>query len=76
MIFAINLGDSADISVEAEDSQQVRRDLDIEYIGAVPDLYWLIQIVVKLSDLTGNQDVLLRLKLGESTSPSARIRLK
>lgn len=77
MIFAINLGDSADVIVEAEDSQQVRRDLVIEYIDPVPDLDWLIQIVVKLSDeLTGNQDVLLRLKVGGATSPSARIRLK
>ncbi len=81
MLFAINLGlldgDTSSVTAEAEDAQEAVHPLTVEFVGPVPNLDWLTQVVVKLPDqISGNQDLLLRLQFQGMTSNSARIRIR
>lgn len=77
MIFAINLGgDSQEITVHAEVGQQMIENPTVEFIGEVPDLNWVTQIVFKLPDgLTGGEDLLLSLEVNGVPSNKARVRI-
>lgn len=60
MLFAtdIPVEDFSSVTVQAEDSQQRVLPLAVEYVGKVPNLSWLIQVVVRLPDeLTNAGDV-------------------
>jgi uncharacterized protein (TIGR03437 family) len=52
MVFSTNLSLTPDIVVtaRAEDSLQTVYQLPIEFIGSVPGLSWLTQVVVRLPD--------------------------
>jgi uncharacterized protein (TIGR03437 family) len=82
MLFALNLNllpgeNSSAVTARAEDSQMNLYPLTVEYVGAVPDLSWLTQVVVKLPDnLPTGQDVLVSITLHGQTSNKARIKIK
>lgn len=78
MIFAINLGgDSPEIAVRAEVGQQMIADPGVKFVGPVPNLNWVTQIVVELPDgLNGGQDLLLSLEVNGVTSNKAGVRIK
>ncbi len=55
MLFAINLDllageDSSAVTAQAEDSQFNTYSLTVEFVGEVPNLDWVSQVVVKLPD--------------------------
>lgn len=82
MLFAVNLdllpGESSSaVTARAEDSQLNVYPLTVEYVGAVPDLNWLTQVIVKLPDnLPAGQDVLVSITWHATTSNKARITIK
>lgn len=82
MLFAVNLDllpgeNSSAVTARAEDSQLNLYPLTVEYVGAVPDINWLTQVVVKLPDnLPAGQDVLVSITLHGQTSNKARLRIK
>lgn len=82
MLFSRNLEllhneDASVVNVEAEDSQGRVYILPVEYVGKVPDLDWLSQIVVKLPDEINNTgDVRVSIKLRGVVSNKAIISIK
>ena len=82
MLFAVNLDllpgeNSSAVTARAEDSQMNLYPLTVEYVGAVPDINWLTQVVVKLPDnLPTGQDVLVSITWHATTSNKARITIK
>jgi len=82
MLFAtgVKLGPgegAANISAVAEDSQGGTHPLTVEFVGTVPSLSWLTEIVVKLPDgLTNANTGLVSITLHGSSSNKARIGIK
>jgi hypothetical protein len=71
-------GESASVvTARAEDAQQRTYPLVVEYVGTVPTLYWMTQVIVKLPDeLEGAGDVRVSLSLRGATSNKAVINIK
>ncbi|HKC62726.1 MAG TPA: hypothetical protein VKB86_03770, partial [Pyrinomonadaceae bacterium] len=68
---------SSAISVQAEDNESHVYPLTIEYVGKMPDLDWMTQIVVKLPDeITNAQQVWLTVRLRDVVSNRAFINIK
>ena len=82
MLFAVNLDllpgeDSSAVTVLAEDAQMNVYPLTVEYVGTVPGLSWLTEVVVALpGNLTTAQDVLVSVTWHTRTSNKARITIK
>ncbi|HKQ50950.1 MAG TPA: hypothetical protein VJT74_01185 [Pyrinomonadaceae bacterium] len=69
--------DISAISALAEDEQGVVHDLTVEYVGAVPGLDAIKQLVVILpSDVNGSKTLWLKLSLRGMTSNRALLRIK
>lgn len=82
MLFAtgVKLGPgegAANISAIAEDSQGGTHPLTVEFVGTVPSLNWLTEIVVKLPDSLANANTaLVSITLHGSSSNKVRIGIK
>ena len=80
MLFAVNVqpGETASVVTgQAEDSQHNIYPLTVEYVGIVPGLGWLTQIVVKLPDALINAgDVSVSINVGGVASNKALIKIK
>jgi glucose/arabinose dehydrogenase len=82
VLFAANLDllpneDSSAVTVRAEDPQLNVYPLTVEYVGKVPDLNSLTQVIVRLPDnLPAGQDVLVSITLHGQTSNRARITIR
>lgn len=82
MLFAVNLEllpgeDSSAVTARAEDSQMNIYPLTVEYVGTVPGLSWLTEVVVALpGNLPSGQDVLVSVTWHVRTSNKARISIK
>jgi hypothetical protein len=82
MLFATHLEfapgeNSSALTVQAEDAQHRVYPLIVEYVGEVPNFYWLTQVVVKLPDQLENAgDVSLSISLRGATSNRALINIK
>ncbi len=82
MLFAINLDllageDSSAVTAQAEDSQFNIYPLTVEFVGEVPNLDWVSQVVVKLPDnLPTGQAVRVSVTVHAKTSNKARIRIQ
>lgn len=81
-IFAMGLElmpgeDASLIAAEAEDSQHNVYPLTIEYVGKVPNLDWLSQVVVRLPDeIEGRGDVWFSIRLRGATSSKALVTVR
>ncbi|HEY6806862.1 MAG TPA: LamG-like jellyroll fold domain-containing protein [Pyrinomonadaceae bacterium] len=76
MLFALNLEnqDANSVTADAETADHQHHDLQVDYVGPVPDLPWLNAVVVRLNDdLTGTGDVLVRITA--NNVPSNRVRM-
>lgn len=68
---------SSILTAQAEDSQHGIYPLAIEYVGEVPNFYWLTQVVVKLPDqLESAGDVSVSINLRGRMSNAAVVRIK
>jgi hypothetical protein len=73
-LFAINLdlmpGENASaVTAQARDSQSRNYSLNVEFVGKVPTLDWLTQVIVRLPDELANAgDVWISIKLHGQTS--------
>lgn len=82
MLFAINLNllpgeDRTAVTARAEDASLNIYPLTVEFVGKVPDLDWLTQVVVILPNtLPPGQSVLVSVTLHGQTSNKARIRIR
>ncbi len=82
MLFAVNVDllpgeNSSSVTAVAEDAQMNLYPLTVEYVGTVPGLSWLTEVVVVLpGNLPASQDVLMSLTWHASTSNKARIRIR
>jgi uncharacterized protein (TIGR03437 family) len=69
--------DASVITAQAEDSQHNVYPLTIEYVGKVPNLDWLSQVVVRLPDtLEGKGDVWFSVSLRGATSSKALVTIR
>ena len=81
MLFGINLDlvaaeNSSAVTVRAEDAAMNIFPLTVEFVGKVPGLDWLTQIVVRLPDNTPtNQSLFVSATLRGKTSNKVRIRM-
>jgi hypothetical protein len=79
MFFAMNLplqpGDDASVlSADADDSQHRHYSLKVEYAGPVPEMEWMTEIVVRLSDdLSDVGDVLVQITYHGAQSNRVRV---
>lgn len=82
MLFAANVnllsGENASIiNAQAEDSQQKIYPLAVEYIGKVPNINWLTQLVIRLPDgLLTNGNVMISISLHGVVSNKVLITMK
>jgi glucose/arabinose dehydrogenase len=82
MLFAVNLDllpgeNSSAVTALAEDGQMNVYPLTVEYVGTVPGLNWLTEVVVVLpGNLPISQDVLVSVTWHARTSNKARITIK
>ena len=82
VLFAINLEllpneDRTAVTARAEDAQLNVYPLPVEYVGTVPGLSWLTEVVVVLpGNLPTGQDVFVSFTLHGQTSNKARITIK
>jgi Calx-beta domain len=72
-VFAVGLklqqGETASaVTATAEDSTGALRPLTVEFVGKVPNHFWLTQVVVKLNDQIVPGDVKIRITLRGATS--------
>lgn len=81
-LFAVNLDllpgeNSSAVTALAEDGQMNLYPLTVEYVGTVPGLSWLTEVVVVLpGNLPAGQDVLVSVTWHARTSSKARIAIK
>lgn len=81
-IFAMGLElmpgeDASNIVAQAEDGQHNVYPLPIEYVGKVPNLDWLSQVVVRLPDaLEGKGDIWFSIRLHGATSNQALVTIR
>jgi len=79
-LFAVNikLGETAsNVTAQAEDSLHHISPLPVEYVGTVPGLNWLTQIVVKLPDALINAgDVSVGINVRGVASNKALIKIR
>jgi hypothetical protein len=81
MLFARNveltLGESASaVTALAEDARGIVFQLPVEYVGQVPNLDWLTQMVVRMpAELEGARDVRVSFNLRGATSNKAGLRV-
>jgi glucose/arabinose dehydrogenase len=81
MLFGVNLDlmageNSSAVTVRAEDAAQNVFPLTVEFVGKVPGLDWVTQIVVRLPDNTPtNQSLFVTATLRGKTSNKLRIRM-
>ena len=69
--------DATAVTAVAEDQQGGLHPLTVEFVGTVPDLNWLQQVVVKLPDsLTNTGSALVSISLHGSSSNKVRIAIK
>ena len=69
--------DASSVTALAEDSQGGLHPLTVEFVGNVPSLNWLTQVVIKLPDqLTNAGDVRVSISLHGATSNKAIISIK
>lgn len=65
------------VTAQAEDAQRRIYPLTVEHVGAVPNLHWVTQVVVKLpAELEGAGDVRVSLTLRGAASNKAVIKIK
>jgi glucose/arabinose dehydrogenase len=82
VLFVVNLDllpneDSTAVTARAEDAQLNVYPLTVEYVGTVPGLSWLTEVVVVLpGNLPTAQDVLVSVTWHARTSNKARITIK
>jgi glucose/arabinose dehydrogenase len=82
MLFAVNLDllpgeDSSAVTARAEDAQMNTYPLTVEYVGTVPGLSWLTEMVVVLpANLPVASDVLVSVTWHARISNKARIKIK
>jgi len=82
MLFGINLDlmageNSSAVTMRAEDAAMNVFPLTVEFVGKVPGLDWLTQIVVRLPDNTPtNQSLLVNATLRGKTSNKVRVRMQ
>lgn len=82
MLFAMNLellpGENFSVvTAQAEDAQQKIYPLAVEYVGKVPALDWLMQVVVKLpSEIRNAGDVWVSIRLRDAPSNKVMVRIK
>ncbi len=68
---------AANVSAVAEDSQGGMHPLTVEFVGTVPSLNWLTEVVVKLPDgLTNANTALVSISLQGVSSNKVRIGIK
>ena len=81
-VFAIGLklagGETASaVTATAEDSQGIVRPLTVEFVGKVPNFFWLTQVVLKFNDqIPTPGDVKVRITLHGETSNAVLIGLR
>ena len=69
--------DKSAVTARAEDAGMVVYPLEVEFVGTVPNFYWLTQVIVVLpNNLPTNQSVLVSLTLHEQTSNKVRLRIR
>ncbi|HEX8922433.1 MAG TPA: hypothetical protein VF766_13250, partial [Pyrinomonadaceae bacterium] len=82
MLFAINLelqtGEtSSAVTAQAEDSSQHVYPLPVEYVGKVPLMNWLTQVIVKLpGEMSQAGDVWVSISLRGTRSNRVLVRIK
>jgi uncharacterized protein (TIGR03790 family) len=82
MLFATNLElqpgeNSSAVTAQAEDAQQKIYTLAVEYVGKVPSLDWLTQVVVKLpGEIRNAGDVWISIRLRGALSNKVMVRIK
>jgi hypothetical protein len=82
MLFAMNLDlaageDYSAISCTAEDAEHRIYFLPVEYIGRVPEVDWLRQVVVRLPDeLAGRGDVWVTIRIHNLDSNRAIVKIR
>jgi hypothetical protein len=64
------------VSATAEDSQGTLRPLTVEFVGKVPNFFWLTQVVLKLNDQIVPGDVNVRISLHGETSNAVIVGVK
>jgi glucose/arabinose dehydrogenase len=68
---------SSAVTAQAEDALHMVYPLSVEFVGKVPNLTWLTEVVVRLPDgLLGNGDVFVSINLHGATSNKARFKMK
>lgn len=68
---------SSAVAVQAQDVNMVLYPLTVEFVGDVPGVAGLSQVIVRLHpNLTGNQTIFVNVTLHGQTSNNARVRLK
>ena len=78
ILFAVNLNMSAGdvITVAAENAQLVNHQLAVEFVGAVPNVGGLSQLIVKLPDNLGSGDFMVSFTLRGVTSNKGIMTIK
>jgi uncharacterized protein (TIGR03437 family) len=82
MLFGVNLDlrqgeNSSAVTARAEDALLNVYPITVEYVGPVPGLAGVMEVIVKLPDnLPANQDVLISVTLHTQTSNKVRLRIK
>ena len=82
MIFASNLvllpgENTSAVTAQAETTQAVVHPLTVEFVGTVPGVNLLKEVVVRFpDDLPTNQDVIISIRLRGTTSNKARVRIR
>lgn len=81
MLFAINIGaadqNTAAVTAQAEDAAHILHSLSVEYVGKVPGLDWLTQIVVKLPEsLQSGGDAWMQINVRGVASNKALVNIK
>jgi glucose/arabinose dehydrogenase len=82
MLLGLNLGllpgeNASAVTVTAEDASQNVFPLTVEFVGKVPGLDWLTQVVARLPDNTPtNQSIFVSVTLRGKTSNKVRVRIQ
>lgn len=77
VLFAIGLKLTASaVTATAEDSLGTLRPLTVEFVGGVPNVNWLTQVVLKLNDQPSSGDIKIRISLDGETSNAVTVAVK
>jgi len=82
MLFAVNLDfkpgeDISIVTAQAEDSEPATYPLAVEYVGRVPQVEWLTQLIIRVPDQMANAgDLRISITLRGVTSNKVIVKIK